>query len=373
MPTAPRLMYASEFDRSGYAVAGRRYLKALAAVGTPVAWRPLLNNDINGRIPTDKSDLAPLWMQHLPAEACADAPTIWHSMPMSWAEVREQYPQGTFIGQTVWEADPIPQRWHAELAPADEIWVPTEWNADVMRRSGITRPVHVVPHPVDFAAPEPPPCSIPSDRTVFLNISAWEWRKRPDLALHAYLQAFTASDPVVLIVKTGPRTVSWHTRSSTETHTWWQVMNIVRQYPQPAEVVLITDTWSDSQIAGLIAAADCFVSLTAVEGWGLGAFDAAAAGKPVIITGYGGQLEWLGTGCPGLVPFTMVPVDHPDQSMFEAGMQWALADTRAAAEMMREFVDGSGSLRAWASNAAGRLREQYSLKRVGKQMTELTT
>lgn len=371
MPTSARLMYASEFDRSGYASAAKRYIRALQAVGREVAWRPLVNSN-SGRIPSGSSDGAPAWMQELPVAAAPDSPTIWHCMPISWADMRAAHPRGRFIGQTVWEADPIPRRWHAELAPADEIWVPTEWNAGVLRRSGITCPVHVVPHPIDFAEACDPPYAPPSGRKLFLTVSAWEWRKRPDLTIHAYLRAFTADDPVTLVVKTGPRTVSWYTRTPIETHTWWQVMSIVKQYQNAADVVLVTDDWTDEQVAGLVRAADCYVSLTAVEGWGLGAFDAAVAGVPVVITGHGGQLAWTGADHPGLVPYRMVPADHPDRTMFEPGMMWALADVEAAAEMLRAVFEGRSATIPWAAKHAAQLRDRYSLTRIGALMTGLT-
>ena len=210
----------------------------------------------------------------------------------------------------------------------------------------------------------------PADRFVFLTISTWEWRKRPDLVLHAYLRTFTAGDPVTLVIKTGVGVVSWRCESVIEQQTWWQVMNIVRQYLKPADVVLVTDHWSDAQIAGLIERADCYVSLTSVEGWGLGAFDAAAAGVPVIITGHGGQMEWLGHDHAGLVPFEMVPVDHPDTTMFEQGMTWALADVDSAAQLMRAAVNGSAAFVADAPELSTRLRSDYSETAIGTLMQE---
>ncbi|MCY7300350.1 MAG: glycosyltransferase, partial [Ilumatobacteraceae bacterium] len=195
-------------------------------------------------------------------------------------------------------------------------------------------------------------------------------RKRPDLVLHAYLRAFHAADPVTLIIKTGGSVLSWRCDSPVEQQTWWQVMNIVRQYPSAADVVLEAGDFSDAEIAGLIESADCYVSLTSVEGWGLGAFDAAAAGVPLIITGYGGQLEWLGNDHTGLVPYETVPADHPDTSMFEAGMTWALADIDAAATLMRAAVFDSPTFVTEAPALATRLRAAYSETAVGTLMQE---
>ena len=366
----PELVYACEFDRSGYAAAAKRYLRAFGAVGHDVAWLPL-RNTMHGRVPASDAGTAPETMKALPRQTIAGSPTVWHCMPQSWPAMRTAYPQGRFIGQTVWEADPIPTRWHEELAPADELWVPTRWNAEVLAASGITVPIHVVPHVVQTLAAAPPPVALDPSRFVLLTTSTWDWRKRPDLTLHAYLRAFTADDPVSLVVKTGARVHAWNCDTAVETHTWWQVMNVVRQYPNPAEVILVTDEWTDAQMVGMTAAADCYVSLTCSEGWGLGAFDAATAGVPVIMTGHGGQTEWLGTEHPGLVPFQLVPADHPDTSMFELGMVWAIADVDAAADMMRAVFHRSSPIIDVGPVLAGQVADRYSEQAIGQLMTEL--
>lgn len=381
------LLYACEFDRSGYAVAARRYLRALKAVGHPVSWQPLRNTSA-GCVPCEVPLDVPPELAALPAPSATShsvtthsatshsatshsATTMLHCIPHSWPTLRPQLDNCKVIGQTVWEAEQIPRRWHRELAVVDEIWVPTQWNAEVIRASGIEVPVHVVPHVIDTAAAEPPPIDLDPSRFVLLAISTWDWRKRPDLLLHAYLRAFTADDAVTLVLKTGERILSWNCRSRVERFTWWQVMQIVRQYPRPAEVVLVTEEWSDAEIAGLHQRANCYVSLTCSEGWGLGAFDAAVAGVPVIITGHGGQLEWLGTDHPGLLPYTMVPVDHPDLTMFEDGMSWAIADVEAASEMMRATYEGSSAIIAAAPALADRLTTRFSEDAIGRQMVEL--
>lgn len=367
---AAPLLYACEYDSSGYAVAARRYLRALAAVDFPVAWQPLCNTH-DGRLPTDDSTGAPAELDALPRSSGPTLTLLAHSMPLSWATLRAQLRPAHFIGQTVWEADRIPARWRQELAAADEIWVPTEWNADTLRAGGVRVPVHVVPHVVDTTVPVEPPIDLDPEAFVFLSTSTWDWRKRPDLTLHAYLQAFTAADPVVLVLKTNPRVLSWSTAAPIERNTWWQVMQVVRQYPRAAAVMLVTEHWTDAQIAGLLRRADCYVSLTCVEGWGLGAFDAAAIGTPVVVTGYGGQMEWLGADHPGAVPFRMVPADHPDRTMFEPGMTWALPDVDAAAQLLRAAADGRGDCERVAPALAERLHREYGESVVGARMAAM--
>jgi len=366
----PDLVYATPYDSSGYATAARRYLRALWKLQHPTAWLPL-TVQYDGWLPKERPADGPPELMRLPGDATPDPILLAHCIPHGWAKIGAHRAHRRFIGQTVWEADPIPTRWHHELQAADEIWVPTRWNADVFTASGVTAPVHVVPHIIDESQPGDPPLDLPDDRFVFLTIGTWDWRKRPDLLLHAYLRAFTADDPVLLVIKTGRRILSWTTANETERQTWYQLMQVVRQYRNPAEVMLVTEELTDQQMSGLLRQADCFASLTCVEGWGLGAFDAAAAGVPVIITGYGGQMEWLGHDHPGAVPFTMAAADHQDRTMFEPGMTWAIADVDVAADMMRSVISSSSPIRAAATPLARRLSDTYSEQTIGQLMKAL--
>ena len=57
-----------------------------------------------------------------------------------------------------------------------------------------------------------------------------------------------------------------------------------------------------------IAACDCYVSLHRSEGLGLTMAEAIACGKPVIATGYSGNLEFMDEASSYLVPYDLVEV-----------------------------------------------------------------
>ncbi len=53
---------------------------------------------------------------------------------------------------------------------------------------------------------------------------------------------------------------------------------------------------------------DAYVSLHRAEGFGLGLAECMAMGKPVIATGWSGNMEFMDADSAGLVDFTLVPV-----------------------------------------------------------------
>ncbi|MGH8800225.1 MAG: glycosyltransferase, partial [Casimicrobiaceae bacterium] len=106
----------------------------------------------------------------------------------------------------------------------------------------------------------------------------------------------------------------------------------------PIALVAAEDV-SGRTIDTLHAVGDCYVSLTRGEGWGLGAYDAATLGKPVIITGWGGHLDYLGAGYPGLIAFGMARVSGwLHGASYQPTQRWAIADAGHAGRLLRRMV-----------------------------------
>jgi hypothetical protein len=114
---------------------------------------------------------------------------------------------------------------------------------------------------------------------------------------------------------------------------------------------------------------DCYVSLTHGEGWGMGAFDAATLGKPVLMTGWGGQLDYLGEDYPGLIRYRMTPVSGwlPHAS-YQPNQRWATPDIGHASELMRAAVARDSGLLAAAARVRETLINRYAEPVVVRQL-----
>lgn len=367
LPTPRReravVRYVSRDDNSGYAVAARRSIDALAGAGVDVVWEPQPHEQHSRSAPSAE---APATLVERYRPNTASDITVMHTMPEWWPSLRHSFGRGHYVGHTVWELEQYPESWHHSVFAADELWVPTEWNRRTFHRGGVRQPVHVLPHVVSRDLVAPPPVDLPNDVTVFTTVSSWHPRKRPDWVVEAFARAFKKGDPVLLVVKTAPWTDAWPVDDELQKMTWWQVMQVLRRHDRPPDVMLVNDDFTDAEVNGLVSRADCYVSLACSEGWGLGMFDAAVLGTPVITTGFGGHLAYLGADHPGLVPYAMAPVDGVQNAPhFQHGMQWAAPNLDAAAAMMRAIVDGTSPLPAAAPALAARLRAKYSPEVVG--------
>jgi hypothetical protein len=298
------IKYVSLLEPSGYGVVGLRYLRGLVAADVPVTWTPMVPGRGwgLGYEPVRGRDVAVPGLSGLCNREIDYDTVIVHAVPEyfeRWARLESKRGKRVF-GYTVWETDRPPAHWPRLLNLMDGILVPCRWNRQVFERYGVTAPIAVVPHIAGTPAIEAAGAwdwDVRPGEYAFYTVNTWTNRKAPWLTIRAYLDAFHAEDPVVLIVKTSAQDFSrpprsrWRLSRSRHRRAEDAVATLVREYRDPPRVSTATAFVEEAALTGLHARADCYTSLSRGEGWGLGAFDAAVHDRPIIMTGYGGQLD----------------------------------------------------------------------------------
>jgi glycosyltransferase involved in cell wall biosynthesis len=386
------IRYIGYGDVGGYALAALAYIRALHRAGVPVwpffsAPRPLRAESPRERmmLPLGRAVQGDASFADLPvlmratARPIAYDTIVAHTHPEYWRRCSER---GTrLVGYTVWETDALPGRWLPLLNSADRILVPSRFNAELFLRHGVTRPVQVVPHIMRSAwnasAPEDGAAlrqrmGIPADHFVFYTIAAWTPRKALRDLIDVFAREFGDEDRVTLLVKTSAAISNAVAGTEPEVGVQETAASIVAEAAREtgrraAPVVCIAaDDSSGGTIEAIHAAGDAYVSLTHGEAWGLGAFDAATLGKPVIITGWGGPLDYLGCDYPGLVRYEMTPVEPHLQ--FAPPQRWAAADASHAAELMRAAVSRDRKLTSAAALVRETIASRYAEQVVVRQL-----
>ena len=371
-PARATLRYVAEDAPTGYGDAADRLVRALRTSGTRVEYRGWSATAFGA-----PPELLPFSRDELPDEvAVPGAPTVAHLVPEYYPLVKATAPAGPFVGHTVWESDRLPHHWPDLLNATDLVMVPTEWNREVFVAGGVRVPVAVVPH----VAADPAPgdrgvgLGIPDDLVVFYTIGRWDERKAVFRTVRAFLDAFTAHDPVTLVVKTGVTIEmppgDWGAQSRLAYTTAWQLASIVRGYANPARVQLEVDTWSPDRIDGLHHRGDCYLTLARGEGWGIGAFDATAFGNPVIATRWGGFLEYLTADDAYLVDHDVVPVHHHAFASYSPDQHWAEADVEHAVELLHAVAADPDAARRRAQPAQARVVRNYAGPVVAARCTD---
>lgn len=363
--TIKGIKYVSFHGVSGYGTAARSYLRGLRNVGIPITWTPMVPGKAwrigyQPFLGTKIEDLELFPLCNIQIEYDT---LIVHTVPEYYPMWARKEPGKRLIGYTVWETDRIPDHWPGLLNKMDHLLVPTHWNKRVFENCGVITPIDVVPHTIGETTPQE--CETPwekePDEYVFYTIGAWTARKAIWNTIRSYLKTFTAQDATVLAIKTTSKDFTQRNFPGHSRDTARAVQRIVTSYPNPAKIRLITDELDEEDMVKLHLRGDCYVSLCRSEGWGLGAFDAAGHGNPVIITGFGGQVEYLPRDLALLVNYKIVPVsDRMGKASYSKNQNWGEPDVLHASRLMRWAFEHRTEAKAKGEKLKKHVRENFS-------------
>lgn len=191
------------------------------------------------------------------------------------------------IAYTTWESRPLPARFvdffNGSFAG---VLVPSTFCKAIFVDAGV-RTVHVLPHTFDvqhFVEPLQRPD--PEGIFTFLSVGTWCARKNPLGILSSYLNQFSRSDRVRLVMIAQDADLA-------------AAQSLIARSGIPADELpglLIPEPGrrlSDQELREVYRQANVFVSASRGEGWDLPCFEARAMGKPVIAPSIGGQADYL--------------------------------------------------------------------------------
>ncbi len=235
-----------------------------------------------------------------------------------------------------WEESVIPPATVAQLNESfDAIFAPTDFVAKALIDSGVAIPVRIVgfePRTEAYrrlAGPPRPPRDDP--RFTFLHVSSCFPRKGVDILLRAYARAFRQGDAVRLIIKGFPNP---HNDAAA------QLARLRARDPDTAEIELIDRDMDETELLALYGDADAMVLPTRGEGFNLPAAEALAAGVPVIVTSYGGHMDFCRTGAARLIDFAFA---DSRSHLASAHSVWVEPDEDDLVAALREVHAASGA------------------------------
>ncbi|KRA65866.1 hypothetical protein ASD79_00865 [Caulobacter sp. Root655] len=258
------------------------------------------------------------------------------------------------IGYWAWELPDIPALWKPAFRYVDEIWAPSTFTAEAIRRSAPRRlAVKVVPHPVpeSHVASDRARFGFPPDRVIILcafDFRSTFARKNPLAALEAFRQAaIRARHPATLVFKTVGGVEIPEALDA-----------LVAAIGDAPDVILLTETMSADDRDRLLASCDILLSLHRAEGFGLLLAEAMAAGKAVVATGWSGNMDFMDENSAILVSYVLTPAQDI-QGIYHRGM-WAEADVEAAGRALAELIDDRDRREAIGDKARAMVRRHLA-------------
>ena len=234
------------------------------------------------------------------------------------------------IGQWFWELEEAPQWFGPAFEHVDELWAPTRFIETMLRKhapSGVQ--VNYVPLPVVTPQVD---TSITrgrfglDDRYMFLfsfDFMSVMKRKNPLGLFEAFTKAFAEGEGPMLVIKA----INGDKRLVERN----MLRDAVRKR---SDIVLIDEYFTKVETSTLTSLADCYVSLHRSEGLGLTMSEAMTLGRPVIGTGYSGNLDFLSDANSFIVPGVRTKVGDGAEGYSREAM-WMEPNVTEAANYMR--------------------------------------
>ena len=262
------------------------------------------------------------------------------------------------IGLWWWEVAAFPERYTTAFEHVDEVWVGSQHVLDAIAPVSpvpvvkVRLPVRVAPvtwlSRAQLGLPEG-----------FLFLFLFDYqsvftRKNPLGLIDAFARAFPEGSGASLAIKC----INSHLHQAAHEE-------LLLAATRHSDVHIVDRYVTAGERDAMLAACDCYVSLHRSEGFGLTLAEAMYLGKPVVATGYSGNLEYMTADTGWLVPYELVPIG-PGADPYPADGLWADPDLSAAAIAMREVFDDPEEAARRGLLAAKAIRETQSPRVAGE-------
>ena len=196
--------------------------------------------------------------------------------------------KGPKIGYNVWESTLQPEHFFNKWKEFDQLWVPSQWQADCKIKQGISKDkVKVVPEGVDINVFFPENVELLDEyndnKFKFLLFGRWDYRKSTKEIIETFLSTFSPDEDVEIVVSIDNR-FSGDGIESTEER--------LKHFGINDKRVKIKHFPSREDYISYLKTGHVFLSCARSEGWNLPLIEAMACGTPSIYSECSGQMEF---------------------------------------------------------------------------------
>ena len=282
---------------------------------------------------------------------------VRHSLGVKFFEDRH------VIGQWFWELSEPPESYRRAFDLVREVWAPTLFIKESLETMA-PKHVDIVHMPLPIMTPTINSSLTKNsfgldDRFAFLftfDFLSVLKRKNTIGLIDAFCEAFTPNEGPVLILKS----INANKRMIEFEKLKWACRG-------RSDIIVIDEYFDVVKSASLMAVTDCYVSLHRSEGLGLTMAEAMALGKPVIATGYSGNMDFMSEENSILIPWTLVPVGK-DAESYPPTAKWAEPNLKAASAGMRRVYEDQVFARNLGAKAQRDIAENFSPQKTGERM-----
>jgi autotransporter strand-loop-strand O-heptosyltransferase len=290
-----------------------------------------------------------------------------HNVNLVLEETNHHYFYDKYIGPkiayNVWESTLQPEHFFNKLKEYDQIWVPSQWQAECTIAQGMPADkVKVVPEGVDVNTfyPEDPVTKLDyvDGRFKFVVFGRWDYRKSTKEIIETFLKEFKSNEPVDLIVSIdNPFSGDGHktTEDRLQAYGFTDKRIKIKHFPSREDYITY------------IKNGHVFLSCARSEGWNLPLIEAIACGTPAIYSACCAQMEFAqGKGLPVKVLGERPALDANYNHFNSVVGNYYEPDFEDLARVMRDAFENYTDHKKRAVYEAKLIHRDFNWERIGE-------
>ncbi|WP_426476191.1 glycosyltransferase [Chryseobacterium sp. CBSDS_008] len=341
----------------GIAEATRLNCKAIQTAGIPISlinYNVNTNHNNNDLTFTEFSDHAP-YPINLIQISPSETPNFFDYFDHSF--FKDKYN----ILYMAWESETIPEDYVMNMNLFDEIWTPSTYCKECIEKY-VSLPVKVIPHPINIELADTDDRDAVQfyDKSLFNFLFIFDYnssveRKNVINLIKIFRETFDHGDNNAFLTIKTSRSQKFPTEKE----------QLIQAIGDSKKIKIVEKIFDKNALNYVISNCDSYISLHRSEGFGLTMAEAMYFKKPVIATGYSGNLEFMNTENSFLVPADVIASDSRVIN-YEANTVWSEPSLQEAGIYLKTVYEGKAEVEEKAEKGQKTIAEDLSLKRIGQ-------
>lgn len=275
------------------------------------------------------------------------------------------------IARLGFETDGLPAEWVTVANTiVDEVWVSSEFNLHTFAAAGVERSrIFKIPQTInveEYTLDAPPLAIHGAQGFVFLSVLDWQKRKGWDVLVYTFLTEFPLPGTATLVIKAS----SIYDVDKDEMEDELRKFIIKHKLGNsiPSHLVLMSDSLAAAAMPSLYRSADAFVLPTRGEAWCRPVMEAMLMELPVIVTKWGGHMEYVRPRNAYLLDYQLKNITAAQRIKKYMGQSWAEPSIAHLAKLMRHVLEHRDEALKKAKHGRKDIFRKYTQQVVSKMV-----
>jgi len=357
-----QINYHGYFNQTGYSIAAQDYLLSMLHVRPDLDIKVhFVNKKIGDGVSSNRKQLFTSLSKKTITEPSVN---IYHCIPPRY---RRPHGKSKHIGICVFETINIPKNWIEIMNNMDAIITASEFNKQIFITNGLKVPVHVIPHCFDtklFNQKTKPFGRY--NKMTFLSIGTWKKRKNWESLIKGWYEAFELKHNVCLLIKTDKPGELKSLVQKVKQNDKWRAKATAPIYCEENALC------NFEEIPNFMKKGHIYINCSLGEGFSISGLHAMALKMPIIMTRFGGCLEYAKPElCTYFEPQKYQTIPVMDNIPQLSNCIWPYISTEEIASKMIYILKKTKEREEKAEQAYNYVHNNFTYEVIGNKFLEI--